>query len=1239
MSITTPISRWRRLLTGAAAFALVASSGLGIAASQADQPGDSPIAPATSTAVESTTTLAEPVTITAPGTFNDELGCDGDWVVACAAVELTYDQASGKYWSQFDIPAGDYQFKIAENLAWDVSYGVDGSSSGDNNMSFTATAAPTYIIYDPLTHLSVATSAAAMVTVPGSFNAQLGCSGDWTPDCLAIAMYPLSNGTFSYSTSALKAGNYEVKVAIGRSWAENYGPGGVPNSSGNIPFATADGALVDFVYNPTNHLLTVTSSEKPAFGTGASVAIWRDQTTLAVPASLDGLDAASLTYAWPAFPEFKFAPAGPIDSPTVGIPATEIASYLALTVSRDCGDTACAGSDADALKSALRQGPYDLVGVDQAGERRLATGMQTALLIDDLYPDAADATLGLTWADGAPTACVWAPTASSVSLIHADAALAAAQESVDTSIGSSAAATLDPTSGSWCVTGSADWANQAYRWDVEVFVPSEGKIIHNSVTDPYSVGLTIDSRWSVFVDLDSPQWMPSAWSDTPNPEPLRSQTQQTIYELQVRDFSAADSSVDEAIRGTYAAFTDPDSAGMTHLKELAEAGLTTVHLLPTFDIATIEEDRAKRVEPTIPQAAADSSAQADAVKATIDQDAYNWGYDPWHYNTPEGSYASDGNQNGGARVAQFRAMVAALHQLGLRVVLDVVYNHTNAAGQAEKSVLDKVVPGYYHRENSLGQVRADSCCSDTASEHAMFSKLMVDSVLMWASDYRVDGFRFDIMGLHDRQTMLDIRQALDGLTLADDGIDGSAVYLYGEAWNTGASTNDAIFTAARQANLAGSGIGSFNDRMRDAVRGGGPFDGDQRDYQGFGTGLYTDPNEYPDLATFAGTDVAYDAKDNLYYVEDLIRLGLAGNLASYELPSNQGDGQAILGADYGYGNANGSAAVDGRQAAGFAAEPQEVINYADCHDGTILFDNGVWKLPTDATMDTRSRMQVLSLATALLSQSPAFFTAGDEILRSKSLDSNTYNSGDHFNAIDWSMESNVFGSGLPVTGINTQAAAPLLADSAIKPDQDAMEQTNGMTLDLLRLRSSLPLLTLGSADLINQRVSFLNDGVDPTPGLIIMDIEDPATGSQDIDPTADANLVVFNASPETITEVIDGQSGRDWRLNAIQAGGADDVVKGLTFDATSGTLTIPGRTAAVLVLAADPSQPGEEPSPTTPPNGGASDSPAKDGAAAATGGVSINAGGVGVLIGAAAILLMMVGAFHIGLFSYRRRKG
>ena len=227
----------------------------------------------------------------------------------------------------------------------------------------------------------------------------------------------------------------------------------------------------------------------------------------------------------------------------------------------------------------------------------------------------------------------------------------------------------------------------------------------------------------------------------------------------MRDFSVTDQTVPAAHRGSYLAFAD-DGDGTKHLKALAAAGLNTVHLLPTFDIASIPEDRAQQQTPACDLASfpPDGTQQQACVTAVAAKDAYNWGYDPLHWSAPEGSYASsNAAADGGARVAEFRTMVGALHRDGLRVVLDQVFNHTPAAGQAAQSILDRIVPGYYQRLDAKGAVYTSTCCQNVATEHAMAQKMMVDSVVTWARGYHVDGFRFDLMGHHSKETMLAVR--------------------------------------------------------------------------------------------------------------------------------------------------------------------------------------------------------------------------------------------------------------------------------------------------------------------------------------------------------------------------------------------------------------------------------------------------------------------------------------------------
>ena len=800
----------------------------------------------------------------------------------------------------------------------------------------------------------------------------------------------------------------------------------------------------------------------------------------------------------------------------------------------------------------------------RGGGIEVATGVQIAGVLDALYAEEASvAPLGPRLAGDRWGLSLWAPTAKSVALQvfgpvgHAarDAELGTQQPGAQPPPEHEQPAVTVPMerdgSGIWRASGPAvgaeDWTDRAYLFEVEVYVPREGRVVKNRVTDPYSVALTVDSEHSVLVDLTDPRWAPEQWASTPAPR-LERPAQQTIYELHVRDFSGGDEALPVELRGTYLAFGHPDSTGTERLRELAEAGLTTVHLLPTYDIATIPERRSRQKQAVIPSGAGPASIEQQAAAGEVaDEDAYNWGYDPFHYLAPEGSYATDGHQDGGERTAQFRSMVGALHDMGLQVVLDVVFNHTAHDGQHERSVLDRIVPGYYHRLDAAGSVEDSTCTSNTATEHAMMRRLMVDALVLWARHYRVDGFRFDLMGHHRRVDMEAVREALDALTLETDGVDGKGIYLYGEGWNFGEVADGARFTQATQGNLDGTSIGCFNDRIRDAVHGGSLMDEDARMNRGFATGLFLTHNELSPHS-------AQEQRADLLHRTDQIRLSMAGNLKDYELLASTG--QVLRGQELDY---NGSPAA-------FASRPEENVNYVDAHDNETLFDTFVWKLPQDTSMDVRVRLNTLALATVALGQSPAFWAAGTDLLRSKSLDTDSYNSGDLVNMIDWTMQDSGFGRGLPSAGRNQhlwELQAPMLEDPAMRPTPEHIARSAAMALDLLRLRHSTPLFTLGDPELIKQKVTFPNAGPEATPGLLLMRIDD--TIGPDVDPALDGLLVVLNASPEAICEQVEGMEGTCLELSAVHVDGADAVARETTWDAAAGAVTVPAYTAAVLV--------------------------------------------------------------------------
>lgn len=746
-----------------------------------------------------------------------------------------------------------------------------------------------------------------------------------------------------------------------------------------------------------------------------------------------------------------------------------------------------------------------------------ATGVQIAGVLDDLYIGATKARLGPTFRDGRPTLAVWAPTAQRVSL------------ELD---GSTVKMKRDDTTGVWSVTGPGSWKNKPYRYVVTVWAPSVGKVVTNKVTDPYSVALTTDSGRSLVVDLDDKALAPGGWSTLTKPKAVPLKDAQ-IQELHVRDFSVADTTVPARDRGTYRAFTDRDSDGSKHLRELAAAGTSYVHLLPVFDIATIAEDKAAQSTPGCDLASypADSEKQQECVTASAAKDAYNWGYDPYHYTVPEGSYAGD--PDGTARTVEFRRMVKSLNQEGLRVVMDVVYNHTAASGQAATSVLDRIVPGYYQRLLADGSVANSTCCANTATENAMMGKLVVDSIVTWAKEYKVDGFRFDLMGHHPKANILAVRKALDALTLAKDGVDGKKIILYGEGWNFGEVADDARFVQATQKNMAGTGIATFSDRARDAVRGGGPFDEDPG-VQGFASGLYTDPNSSTNKGTSA------EQKARLLHYQDLIKVGLSGNLASYGFTDT--GGKEVTGAEVDYNGAP----------AGYADAPGDALAYVDAHDNESLFDALAYKLPGDTSAADRSRMQVLAMATAALSQGPALSQAGTDLLRSKSLDRNSYDSGDWFNAIHWNCAAgNGFGRGLPPAVDNASKwpyAKPLLTTVGVGCPQ--ITAASAAYRDLLKVRTTEKVFSLGTAAQVQSALSFPLSGKDETPGVITMELGDL--------------VVVFNATPTERKQTVDALAGTGYRLHPVQAAGSDPTVKAASYVTESGTFAVPGRTVAVF---------------------------------------------------------------------------
>lgn len=775
-----------------------------------------------------------------------------------------------------------------------------------------------------------------------------------------------------------------------------------------------------------------------------------------------------------------------------------------------------------------------LTAVTRGGEVVAAVSVQIPGVLDDLFPY--DGPLGIEWSDGLPTLRLWAPTARSVSVRLFEGPRTPAAQPVPMK--------RDESTGVWGATGAPDWRGKFYVYEIEVYVPSTGKVERNLVTDPYSVSLSANSRRSQIVDMRDVALAPEGWEAFAKP-PLEAPEDIVLYELHTRDFSIRDETVPEAHRGTFKAFSHPGSNGMAHLRALAEAGLTHIHLLPVFDFASVNEERAEREEPDPKELAAyppDSDRQAALAAPFREKDGFNWGYDPFHFMAVEGSYSTD--PDGPPRILELREAVQSLAQSGLRVVLDVVFNHTYAHGQSPFSVLDRVVPGYYHRLEADGKVESSTCCSNTASEHRMMGRLMVDAVVHWARNYKVDGFRFDVMGHHMVSNMLAVKEALGALTLERDGVDGSRIYVYGEGWDFGEVANNARGRNATQLNMAGTGIGTFSDRMRDAVRGGGAFSGASE--QGLATGLVDDPNDFP----HDGPD---DLRGKLLWYTDLVRLGLAGNLRDYAVVNAAGE------------KTSGAQLLYHDKPAGYALDPQEHVVYVSAHDNETLFDAIQWKAPSSTPMEGRVRMNTLALSFVMLAQGVPFFHAGDDMLRSKSLDRNSYDSGDWWNALDFTYASNNWGVGLP-PGENERSwrsMRPLLANPALKASREHILAAREAFLELLRIRKSSRLFRLRRADEVHRHVSFLGSGADPALGLIVLVLDNHGPGR--LEDPFDRIVACFNTRRTPVEFASEAMQGAPLALHAVQAASADAVVRTARFEAGAGRFVIPPRTTAVFV--------------------------------------------------------------------------
>lgn len=408
---------------------------------------------------------------------------------------------------------------------------------------------------------------------------------------------------------------------------------------------------------------------------------------------------------------------------------------------------------------------------------------------------------------------------------------------------------------------------------------------------------------AAIIDMDKTD--PAGWNDDRRPV-VKSPADLVIYEMHHRDYSI-DASSGIANGGKFLALTDPKA--IAHLKEL---GVNAVHILPSFDYASVDETRL-----STPQ--------------------YNWGYDPVNYNVPDGSYSTDPYKPE-TRIREFKQMVQALHKAGIRVILDVVYNHTfNIDG----SNFQRTYPDYFYRKTADGKYSDGSGCgNETASERDMMRRFMVESVLYWIDEYHIDGFRFDLMGCHDIETMNAIRKAVDEVD--------PTIFIYGEGWSAGSCALPKEQLGLKANMKAMPGIAAFSDELRDALRG--PFSDDTK-----GAFLAGKPGE-----------------------EESIKFGIAGAIEHPQVDMSK---------------VNYSTEA-------WASQPTQMISYVSCHDDMCLTDRLRASIP-GITTDELIRLDMLAQTAVLTSQGVPFILSGEEMLRDKKGVHNSYNSPDSINRLDW----------------------------------------------------------------------------------------------------------------------------------------------------------------------------------------------------------------------------------------------
>ena len=529
----------------------------------------------------------------------------------------------------------------------------------------------------------------------------------------------------------------------------------------------------------------------------------------------------------------------------------------------------------------------------------------TAQNLSSSYPVYNGKDLGLTYSPKAATFKIWAPTATAakLNLYKAD-------------MGGNAIRSINMNKGEngvWQITVSENLKNSYYTFQVNI-----GNAWSEEVVDPYAKACGTNGLRAQVIDLKETN--PVGWEKdkSPNFSTTNEQKDAIIYELHVRDASIHASSGIKN-KGKFLGLAEVgtknsagQSTGLSHLKEF---GVTHVHLLPFYDYNSVDETKA-------------------AVQ-------YNWGYDPVNYNIPEGSYSTN-PADGKVRIKELKELIKTMHSNGLRIIMDVVYNHT---ALTKNSNFNTLVPDYYYRKRADGSFSdASSCGNETASDNAMFQKFMIESVVYWVKEYHIDGFRFDLMGIHDIETMNLISDTLHKIK--------PSIVLYGEGWTSSSSTLPDDKRALKKNAAQLNGIAVFSDDMRDGIKGS-VFNINDR---GFATGQIEN--------------------------SESVKFGI---VAAGKHPQIN------------YSKVNYSKEP-------YTAGPAGLINYADCHDNNILWDKIELSFK-DASVGERTKMHELAYAIVLTAQGASFLHAGTEFLRTKNGVENSFDKGDIVNGINWDLKT------------------------------------------------------------------------------------------------------------------------------------------------------------------------------------------------------------------------------------------